>query len=94
VAQEPRTGQAGTLESCDARVVVELIDGDQVTIDVEGSMKEVFGPAVAQAARRTLQRLGVTSARVKIVDRGALDYVVEARTAVAVARARGDEEGR
>ncbi len=85
-----KTGQAGTLESCDARVIVELTDSDELTISVEGPMKEVFGPAVSKVAESTLNKLKVKGARVKIVDRGALDYVIEARTAVAVARARAE----
>ena len=82
-----RTGQAGTLESCDARVIVELTDGSELLISVEGPMKEVFGDAVSRVARDTLTKLNVTGAKVKIVDRGALDYVIEARTKVALARA-------
>ncbi len=83
-----RKGQAGTLESCDARVTIELRNDGDCTIEVEGPMKEVFGAAVKAVAERTLDRLGVKSAVVKIVDRGALDYVIEARTETAVCRAR------
>lgn len=85
---EQRTGQAGTLESCDARVTVELVDGNDRSVTVEGPMKDVFGDAVSLAVTRTLDSLEVPGARVTVVDRGALDYVLEARVRAAVERAR------
>ena len=91
MAEKTRTGQAGTLESCDARVIVELTDGNELSISVEGPMKEVFGEAVSKVAHDTLTKLNVNGAKVKIVDRGALDYVIEARTKVALARAQEGE---
>jgi citrate lyase subunit gamma (acyl carrier protein) len=93
MADGARAGEAGTLESCDARVAVELTEGAGRAIEVEGAMKDVFGPALVAVAERTLDRLGVKGARVKIVDRGALDYVVEARLQVAVERARQGARG-
>lgn len=85
---EERVGQAGTLESCDARVTVELIEGTERSVTVEGPMKDVFGDAVGAAVARALDALDVPGARVTVVDRGALDYVLEARVRVAVHRAR------
>ena len=93
MADEMRTGQAGTLESCDARVIVELTNTEELSISVEGPMKDVFGEAVSNVAKNKLTELGVKGANVKIVDRGALNYVIEARTTVAVARAKAPMEG-
>lgn len=80
-------GQAGTLESCDARVTVELLAEAGVTVEVEGPMKAVFGDAVRAVAEEELARGEVSGARVRIVDRGALDYVIRARVRCALARA-------
>ena len=82
------TGQAGTLESCDARVIIELTGEGGRRIDVDGPMKEVFGPDIRRVVGSVLERYGVRDARVKVIDRGALDYVLEARTTTALARAR------
>ena len=81
------TGQAGTLESCDCRVILEVTDDETITIEVEGPMKNVFGDAVKEVVSATLKRKEVTGARVKVMDRGALDYVVEARVEAAIAAA-------
>jgi len=81
------TGQAGTLESCDCRVIIEINSGDKLNIEVEGPMKEVFGEAIKKVATATLSRLNVVGANVKIMDRGALDYVVEARLEAAIGAA-------
>lgn len=85
-------GQAGTLESCDCRVIVELTPNDQTAIEVEGPMKDVFCDAITNVAAQTLKRCGVTGANVKIMDRGALDYVIEARIEAAVSAAGGLKE--
>ena len=42
------TGQAGTLESCDCRVILEVTDDETIAIEVEGPMKNVFGDAVQE----------------------------------------------
>lgn len=81
------TGQAGTLESCDCRVILEITDNDTILVEVEGPMKDVFGDAIKSVVLTTLEKKEITSANVKVMDRGALDYVVEARVEAAIAAA-------
>lgn len=85
------TGQAGTLESCDCRVILEITDNSIISIEVEGPMKDVFGDAVKDVALLTLKRKNIESANLKIMDRGALDYVVDARVEAAIVAAKKEE---
>lgn len=77
---------AGTLESSDIRVTVEPAEED-VTIELESSVKEQFGRQIESVIRQTLEELGVRSATVIAVDKGALDCTVRARVEAAVFRA-------
>ena len=43
--------------------------------------------ALRQRIEATLQELGVTSGRIQVSDRGALDYAIAARVQTAVTRA-------
>jgi citrate lyase subunit gamma (acyl carrier protein) len=91
VEKTPPTGQAGTLESCDCRIILEITDCNTISIEVEGPMKDVFGAAVTEVAMTTLKRKNIESANLKIMDRGALDYVVEARIEAAISAAFKEE---
>ena len=72
-----KSAVAGTLESSDAQITVEPAqDGIQIKATVLD----------------TLERLEVTSGRVTVVDKGALDCTLKARVECAVFRACGQSE--
>ena len=77
---------AGTLESSDAQVTVEPGNG-QIDLSVESSVIHQFGRQIKAAVLETLDRLGVTDAKVTVVDKGALDCTLKARVECAVYRA-------
>lgn len=80
--------QAGSLVSCDALVSIALTEpGSGVSVEVEGTNASRFLSRIREVAAETLETAGVADARVKIVDRGALDFVLRARVAAAAARA-------
>ena len=81
-----KAAAAGTLESSDIRVTVEPAEED-VTIELESSVKEQFGRQIESVIRQTLEALDVRSASVTAVDKGALDCTVRARVEAAVFRA-------
>ena len=81
-----REAAAGSLESSDIRVTVEPAEED-VTIELESSVKEQFGRQIESVIRQTLEALDVRSASVTAVDKGALDCTVRARVEAAVFRA-------
>lgn len=84
-----RRASAGTLESSDAYVEIESGTGG-VEIQVESVVLERFGEAIRGTVREVLSELDVADARVRVVDRGALDCVLRARVETAVRRGRGE----
>ena len=78
---------AGTLESSDAMVTVE--PSNILEIEIESVVMAEYGQQIKQIAQQTLQQLGVTTAKVHISDRGALDCVLSARLQTAVYRGKG-----
>lgn len=86
-----KAAMAGTLESSDAQVTVEPGDGT-VELTIESSVIYQFGKQIRAVILETLGRLEVTSAKVKVVDKGALDCTLKARVECAVFRSNGRTE--
>ncbi|MBR6569240.1 MAG: citrate lyase acyl carrier protein [Clostridia bacterium] len=80
---------AGTLESSDVFVTLEP-NGSGVEIDIDSVVQNQFGQTIRQAVEEVLAELDVDSARVSVVDRGALDCVIRARVETAVLRGKGE----
>ena len=80
-----RPAMAGTLESSDCQVMIEEGDG-KVEFSLESSVINQYGNQIRKVALETLENLGVNNAKVKIVDKGALDCTIKARIEAAVYR--------
>ena len=80
-----RPAVAGTLESGDCQVMIEEGDG-KVEFSLESSVINQYGNQIRKVALETLENLGVNNAKVKIVDKGALDCTIKARIEAAVYR--------
>ena len=80
---------AGTLESSDVFVTLEPWENG-LEIEIDSVVKNQYGDAIRQAVEDVLREQNVTSARVSIVDRGALDCVIRARVETAVMRGKGE----
>ena len=80
-----KTAMAGTLESSDAQVTVEPGEGG-IELLIESSVMYQYGRRIRTVALETLNRLGVTNARVTIFDKGALNCTIKARVECAVYR--------
>ncbi|MDR0876542.1 MAG: citrate lyase acyl carrier protein [Treponema sp.] len=79
---------AGTMESSDVMVTVEPgVNG--IEIEVESIVEKQFGREIRRAITETLRSLDVKNARIKAVDKGALDCTIRARVKTAVYRAYG-----
>jgi citrate lyase subunit gamma (acyl carrier protein) len=76
---------AGTMQSSD--VVVHVEPADELDIRIESTVKQQFEHLIRAQIERTLERHGVTQARVRVSDRGALDYAIDARVEAALRRA-------
>ncbi len=79
---------AGTLESSDVQVTVEPGDGG-VELSLTSSVMNQYGRQIRATVLETLERLEVSSARVTVVDKGALDCTIKARVECAVLRGCG-----
>jgi citrate lyase subunit gamma (acyl carrier protein) len=82
-----RKAQAGTLQSSDVMVFVEPAEG--LVVEIESTVKQQFGHLIRARIDEVLRAQGVTSGRVRVTDRGALDYALAARLETALLRAAG-----
>ena len=80
-----KAAMAGTLESSDAQVTEEPGNGT-IELSIESSVIHQFGKQIRATVLETLGRLEVASARVTVVDKGALDCTLKARVECAVYR--------
>ncbi len=86
-----KAAQAGTVESSDIVVKIEPNETG-VEIELTSSVLQQYGDRIEAVIRDTLAELGVDSARVTAVDKGALDCTVRARTQAAAFRAAESTE--
>ena len=77
---------AGTLESSDVQVMISPNESG-LTIDLVSDVKKQFGKAIVACVKQVLSEYDIRHATVEIVDKGALDSVIKARTIAAVQRA-------
>ena len=81
-----RCAMAGTLESSDALVTVEPLQG-KIEIEIASVVIKQFGLQIERAVRDVLAEQGVGQARIMLNDRGAVECVIKARVEAAVKRA-------
>lgn len=80
---------AGTMESSDVYVELEPAQSG-LELQIESVVLSQFGDDIRAAVEEVLKEQGVSSARVRVVDRGALECVIRARVETAVLRGKGD----
>lgn len=80
-----RKASAGTVQSSDLMVFVE--PAEALELEIESTVKQQFEGLIRERVEANLQRLGVTQGRLRISDRGALDYAIDARIETALRRA-------
>ncbi len=83
---------AGTLESSDLQVRIEPNVSGGIELSLDSTVIQQFGQTIRQVVLQTLASLEVTSAKVTIEDKGALDCVIKARVQAAVLRACGNQD--
>jgi citrate lyase subunit gamma (acyl carrier protein) len=80
---------AGTVESSDIQVKIEPNEASGIEIELNSSVERQFGKQIRKVIRETLEGLGVESAKVIAMDKGALDCIIKARVQCAAFRAAG-----
>ena len=84
-----KNATAGTMESSDAYVEIEPC-AVGLEVQIESAVQAQFADAIRAAVTEVLAEQGVENARVRVVDRGALDCVIRARVETAVCRGKGE----
>ena len=84
-----RRAAAGTLESSDVYVELEPSDAG-IEIELDSVVIRQFGDEIRRVVGEVLTEQGVTCAKLRVVDRGALDCVIRARVETAIVRAKGE----
>ena len=79
------TAMAGTLESSDVQVMVEPAAGG-IELELESSVINQYGKQIRAVIMETLERLEVKNAKLRVIDKGALDCTIKARVECAVFR--------
>ncbi len=80
-----KKAQAGTMQSSDLMVFLE--PAQELTIDIESTVKKQFEHLIRQTIQQVLDKHGVRTGSIRVSDRGALDYAIEARLETALKRA-------
>lgn len=81
-----KTALAGTLESSDIQILITK-GTKGIEIELESDVKKQFGDQICQVISKTLADFGISQAKIKAVDKGALGCVIKARTIAAAQRA-------
>jgi citrate lyase subunit gamma (acyl carrier protein) len=80
-----RKAAAGTMQSSD--LVVNVEPAGRLEIQIESTVKKQFEHLIRARIEAALRKHGVTRAAIRVSDRGALDYAIDARVETALRRA-------
>ena len=85
-----KNGLAGTLESSDVQIMIAP-GTTGIHIDLISDVKKQFGSQIEKTIKSVLASYQIEQADVQVVDKGALDLVIKARTIAAIERSIGKE---
>ena len=87
-----KEASAGAAVKNDALITVSPRESEGIEVELKSIVAHQFGHYMVQAAREMAEQMGVTSVHIQIEDKGALDYVIRARTEAALLRAGKEAE--
>ena len=87
-----KVGVAGTVESSDISIVIEPSEKPGIEIYLQSAVMKQFGRQIKNVIEETLKSEGIENAIVRAVDKGAIDFVIKARTLTALHRAAESAE--
>lgn len=82
-----KIGMAGTMESSDISITIEPSEEFGINVILQSPLEKQFGKQIIKVIKDTISKNGVENAIVKAIDKGAIDYVIKARTETALYRA-------
>lgn len=83
---------AGTLESSDLFVRVVPCECEDIVIELESTVCEIYEDAIKATIEESARVLNAKGIKLIVQDKGALDYVIKARVQTAILRAYGISE--
>lgn len=83
-----KKSRAGSLESND--LIVEIEPATELIIEIKSVVEDLFYDKIEAVVKNVLEEMNVKSGKVRIDDRGALDFTISARVKTAVKRARDE----
>ena len=84
-----KVASAGTMESSDVYVEVEP-GANGLQLELESVVLQQFGDDIRQVVTEVFAQQGIEHAKVRVVDRGALECVLRARVETAIIRGKGE----
>ena len=78
--------QAGSLESSDLLVNISPCD-EGIDLRIDSPVDALYGDTIRSEVMEIVNKFNVTSAQIRIIDKGALPYAVKARVEAALKRA-------
>ena len=84
-----KNASAGTMESSDVYVEIEPRESG-IELELDSVVIQQFGDEIRKVAHEVLAQQGVENAKLRLVDRGALDCVIRARVETAILRGKGE----
>ena len=86
-----KPAQAGTMQSSDLMIFIE--PAAELSVEIESTVKQQFEHLIRGQVETVLQQQGITAGRIRINDRGALDYAIVARVEAGLKRACAENSG-
>jgi len=84
MAKISTAGNYGKQIRSDCMATFELTTSGGLKIELISKIKDYFGDHIIDLAKRELEFFGIEHAKLKIEDRGSLDYVIAARIEAAI----------
>ncbi len=90
--QLKQRGVAGTFESSDCHVEISPSDTSQIQLQLKSDVMSQYGETIREVILETLRELGISSCRISVDDKGALDCTLRSRVQTAAFRSAGQAE--
>jgi len=85
-----KTGESGNLRSKnDAYIKIE--PSDKLVIEIETPLFDLFGEKIAEEVKEVLNEFNIKKVSVTVIERNALDFVLQARVEDALKESERDE---
>lgn len=77
-------GNEGPKVRSDCRIELEILSSGGILFELQSKVQALYGDKIQAKVEDVLAFFGIKNARVNMVDKGALDYIIEARVEAAV----------